>query len=297
MLLNRRDFVKIAGAGVGAVMLGLTQTGKVFASSSARTPAGNKKAMLYDASKCIGCRSCETACKRINHLPAETSGETGDTPHELSAKTWTVIKSTEATENGEKVELYLKRQCMHCTEASCEAVCPTGAISHQGTAVVINQDWCIGCGYCVQACPFGVPHKSEEEGTSQKCILCVGRTTQGLMPACVEACASHAVVYADRATLVAEGNRRVQTLIANGMKNANLYGETGLGGLGVMYVLPESPSVYGLPDAPRLATTNAAFKWVSGIVAAGVVATVPFWLLFKREKGLKDKADKTPPKE
>jgi len=175
---------------------------------------------------------------------------------------------------------------MHCTDASCEKVCPTGAISHQGEVVIIDQEWCIGCGYCVQACPFHVPHKDEEEGTARKCRFCIDRITNGLAPACATTCPSGALQFGERADLLATAQRRVQTLRSNGSPNAVLYGEDEMGGLNTLYVLTDSPSVYGLPEAPQLATNNAWAQWLSGAIAAGIVAAFPFWLLFKREKQL-----------
>jgi formate dehydrogenase iron-sulfur subunit len=275
MSLSRRDFIKLAGGGVGAVLLSqVTKTGKALA--SALVP---KKAMLYDASKCIGCRSCVNACEVQNKLTPES--------------VYTTIQSIPL---GGSQTSFFKRQCMHCTEASCEAVCPTGSISHQGDAVIINQNWCIGCGYCVQACPFGIPHKDEITGTTRKCVLCVDRTSIGLEPACVAACPQHAVIYGDRATLIAEGQKRVQALIADKVTKANLYGVNELGGLGVLYVLLDSPSVYGLPEAPRLPTTNTGVDWLGGIFAASFLGLFPLWFIFRNKEKQEPKANKNPGK-
>jgi formate dehydrogenase iron-sulfur subunit len=174
---------------------------------------------------------------------------------------------------------------MHCTDASCEKVCPTGAISHNGEVVIIDQDWCIGCGYCVQACPYGVPHKDEEgEGTARKCRFCIDRITNGMEPACAKTCPTNTIQFGERDELIAMGKQRVQSLKSMGYPNANLYGENELGGLHTLYVLTESPSEMGLPDDPVLATNTTWAQWLSGAVAAGVVAAVPLWLLFKRKQ-------------
>ena len=118
------------------------------------------KARLIDVSKCTACRGCQVACKQWNDLPAEHTTQTGtyENPPELSGSTWIKVEFREKP--GEW--LFRAHTCMHCTDASCEKVCPTGAISHNGEVVIIDQEWCIGCGYCVQACPYGVPHKDEE---------------------------------------------------------------------------------------------------------------------------------------
>lgn len=106
------------------------------------------RAMLVDDSECIGCRACQMACKQWNDNPAQETANRGsyENPPELPGMTWTRIKFTEKAQ-GDQVEwLFLKQGCMHCTQASCEAVCPTGAVRHHGQFVLLDQDWCIGCG-------------------------------------------------------------------------------------------------------------------------------------------------------
>jgi formate dehydrogenase beta subunit len=179
---------------------------------------------------------------------------------------------------------YRKNACMHCTEASCENVCPTGAISHQDGIVVIDQEWCIGCGYCVQACPFSVPHKDENLGTARKCTFCIDRVNNGQIPACADACPTGAIRYGTRTDLLTTARTQVQTLRNSGYTKANLYGENELGGLHVLYVLDDSPSAYGLPEEPKVATAKLPFQWLSGLLMGGLVATIPFWLIFKRKK-------------
>ncbi len=240
------------------------------------------KARLIDVSKCMACRACQVACKQWNELPAEHTTQRGtyENPPDLSGHTWIKVEFRERP--GEW--LFRAHTCMHCTDASCEKVCPTGAISHQGEVVIIDQEWCIGCGYCVQACPFNVPHKDEEEGTARKCRFCIDRITNGYQPACATTCPSGAIQFGEREELLATARKRVQILTANGSPNATLYGEHEMGGLHTLYVLTDQPSVFGLPEAPQLATTTAWVQWLSGAIAAGVVAALPFWLLFRRKK-------------
>ena len=243
------------------------------------------KARLIDITKCMACRGCQVACKQWNELPAVSTEQRGtyENPPELSEHTWIKVEFRERP--GEW--LFRAHTCMHCTDASCEEVCPTGAISHQGEVVIIDQEWCVGCGYCVQACPFGVPHKDEITGTARKCTFCVDRITNGLEPACAKTCPPGAIQFGERADLIATAHNRVQTLRANGHPNATLYGENELGGLHTIYVLTDRPSALGLPEEPQLVTSNVIGQWLSGIIAAGVVAAVPFWLLFRRKKAIK----------
>ncbi|MFC2071147.1 4Fe-4S dicluster domain-containing protein [Chloroflexota bacterium] len=281
MVLGRREFLKASAGATGLVLL---QPSRLITQVRAEAGTGSQSnvAMLIDVSKCMGCWMCYAACKNCNNLP-ETINPTREDPPELSAHTWTTLFTSH---RGDGEWIIRKHACMHCADASCEQVCPTGAISHQGAAVVINQEWCIGCGYCVQACPFGVPHKEHGAGggAAKKCTFCVDLQADGLVPACVEACPAGALQSGERTDLIQVAKTRVKALQADGYSNANLYGEHESGGLHVLYVLTDRPSVYDLPEAPQVATSQAVFKWLSGVIAAGVIAALPFWLLFRRKK-------------
>ena len=152
---------------------------------------------------------------------------------------------------------------MHCTEAACIEVCPSGALFHNEYGFVSqDNDKCIGCGYCVEFCPFNVPRLDASRvtgvGTMEKCTLCttpgLDRLSIGQEPACVKTCPTNALIYGDRDELVAEGRRRVAALQSsnpNAFPEATLYGERELGGLHVLYVLADSPETYGLPKEPE----------------------------------------------
>jgi len=251
------------------------------------------KAMLIDTSKCTACRGCQVACKQWNDLPAEKTRNWGSyqNPRELSANTWKLVTFREIDRGDEVKWLFLPMQCVHCTQASCVSVCPTGAAHHQGEFVVIDQKLCIGCGYCVEACPFGIPHSipgvgGRRKGTARKCTFCIDRVSNGLLPSCAKTCPAGAYKYGERDELIASGRSGVEHLKAKGHPNASLYGEKELGGLHVMFLLTEPASLYGLPEAPRPATSRVVGQWLSGLITAGIVAALPFWLLFKRKKEL-----------
>lgn len=249
------------------------------------------KAMLIDVSKCTACRACQVACKEWNDNPGEETRCWGsyENPPDLSLITWNRVSFHEIERKGGQVAwLFRPVRCMHCTEASCVSVCPTGAAHHEGEFVIIEPDWCIGCGYCVTACPFDVPRLGHgaEKGSARKCRFCIDRVTNGQQPACAKACPTGAIEFGDRGALIAKAHDRVAVLKGKGFADANFYGENLLGGLHQMYVLTDKPSVFELPEAPRFATRNLVGSWLSGILTAGVVAALPFWLLFKRKEEL-----------
>lgn len=251
-----------------------------------------EKAILYDATKCIACRACQVACKEWNELQAVPTINTGtyENPPDLSPATWLTIKFKEVAEGNTVRWLFGRHSCMHCTEAACVEVCPSGALYHHELGFVgYDKDKCIGCGYCTQFCPFNIPRLDAEPftgvGKMYKCTLCttpgLDRLSEDLEPACVKTCPTGALVYGDRDELVAKGRARVATINASNHRawpKATLYGETELGGLHVLYVLDDSPEVYGLPSKPEFPVSafihDAIFRryaWIVWVVAAGAL--------------------------
>lgn len=217
-------------------------------------------ALLLDLAKCTACRGCQAACKQWNDLPAEQTLNLGtyQNPAALSYDTYTLIHFKEhVRDDGNLAWLFLNQRCLHCTNAACVDVCPTGALSYNKMGLVsFDESKCNGCGYCTQFCPFGVPQLSVAstitgEAKSSKCTFCQDRTTNGLPPACAQACPTGAILFGDRDELVVKGRQRVEELKSKGFAAARLYGETELGGLHQMYVLQEKASLYGLPEKPQ----------------------------------------------
>lgn len=265
MQINRRDFVKGLGTGAAfALLSGATRAEKAYGAASGSVAGIHDRAMLYDSERCTGCRACQNACKRANDLPAESIGYDNlyDNPVDLSPKTWTLVKYGETAAT--KDLLLCKYQCMHCSDATCIKVCPTGAVSRNSLGFVdYDASKCSGCGYCAQFCPFHIPRLEGNTVTGkqvmQKCTFCAARVTQGKPTACAEACPANALIYGDRQALVQEGKNRLVAM--KGIyQNANLYGETALGGLHVLYLLKEAPALYTFPAAPAVPDTAVAWQ-------------------------------------
>jgi formate dehydrogenase iron-sulfur subunit len=228
-------------------------------------------AMLIDTTLCTGCRGCQVACKQWWDLPGEKTENRGtyENPPDLSPATWTRVTFHEV-ERGDTVRwFHMAWGCAHCTEAGCVEVCPTGALQHDAALgiVTLDRERCNGCGYCVEACPFGVP-RLEGGGLFgarkvTKCNLCQDRVTNGLVPACAKTCPTGAIRFGDRAAMVERGRARVERLVADGLDEASLYGDRLLGGLGRMFVLGAPPEAYGLPADPKVPLAVKTWKRVA----------------------------------
>jgi formate dehydrogenase iron-sulfur subunit len=169
--------------------------------------------------------------------------------------------------------------CKHCTHAACLDVCPTGALlrTEFGT-VVVQEDICNGCGYCVPACPYGVIDQRRDDGRVWKCTLCYDRLTAGQEPACAKACPTDSIQFGPLDELRERAAQRVERLHDAGVEEARLYGadpDDGVGGAGAFFLLLDEPEVYGFPPDPVVTTRDLPRMWRHALLAAaGVVATV-----------------------
>jgi formate dehydrogenase iron-sulfur subunit len=258
-----------------------------------------------DTSVCIGCKACEVACKEWNVIPEDGlfwTGESYDNTSALGANSWRHVAFVEQQKplllEGETAVLdeeplrWLMSSdvCKHCTHAACLDVCPTGSLfrTEFGT-VVVQEDICNGCGYCVPACPFGVldkrhlPRKPEdaplalpllgkkEDGRVWKCTLCYDRLRGGHEPACAKACPTDSIQFGELDELRERAHKRLHKLEENGWNGARLYGEDpedGVGGFGAFFLLLDEPEVYGLPPDPVVTTKNLPEMWVTTAIAA-----------------------------
>ncbi|HEV7908007.1 MAG TPA: 4Fe-4S dicluster domain-containing protein [Pseudonocardiaceae bacterium] len=164
--------------------------------------------------------------------------------------------------------------CKHCTHAGCLDVCPTGALfrTEFGT-VVVQQDICNGCGYCVSGCPYGViDRRPQPDGRANKCTLCYDRLRDGLEPACAKACPTDSIQFGPLDELRERAARRVEQLRERGVEEARLYGHDpndGVGGNGAFFLLLDEPEVYGLPPDPVVPTRDLPNMWRCAAMAAG----------------------------
>jgi len=264
-----------------------------------------------DTSLCIGCKACEVACKEWNHVPEDGlrwTGNSYDNTGGLGADTWRHVAFVEqrlplgvqsgipkslaqqaalegvSSSNGLQGErdaeglrwLMASDVCKHCTDAACLDVCPTGALfrTEHGT-VVVQEDVCNGCGYCVPACPFGVLDKRSDDGRVWKCTLCYDRSKDGLEPACAKACPTDSIQWGELGDLRERAARRLAAMEDAGVAGAQLYGDDpddGVGGFGALFLLLDDPEVYGLPPDPVVTTSDLPGMWALAGLAAGALA-------------------------
>jgi formate dehydrogenase iron-sulfur subunit len=253
---------------------------------------GQPVGFFTDTTLCIGCKACEVACKEWNQLPAELdpqsfrlSGVSYDNTMSLSGTTFRHVKFVEQFDLNDPNRiggrwLMMSDVCKHCVQAGCLEVCPTGAIVRtEFDTVFIQQDVCNGCRYCVAGCPFGVIEMNEH-GVAGKCTMCYDRLEAGLTPACAQACPTASIQFGPIDELQQRADARVIQLQQMGRSQARLYGRDDkiLGGLNAFFLLEDQPSVYGLPEAPKLPTRNlsasAGFGFLAALLAglAGVIA-------------------------
>jgi formate dehydrogenase iron-sulfur subunit len=235
------------------------------------------RALLFDSTKCVGCGSCAAACKEKNGLPDT------DAP-DLNDKQFTVVKKIAAKDG----EINYRRMCMHCTDPTCASVCPVGALKKtKNGPVVYDPNICLGCRYCIQACPFGVP---KYEWTSltprvRKCNFCDDRLSQGRPNACAEACPVGATIAGEREELLKDARQRIAAEPSKYVQK--IYGEHDAGGTSVLYLSSVPFESFGLPaNLPAEPLPLLTFRVLSKIppfVGAGSFALAGLWWLTQRK--------------
>jgi formate dehydrogenase iron-sulfur subunit len=253
-----------------------------------------------DTSVCIGCKACEVACKEWNLVPGgplDWTGASYDNTMALGADDWRHVAFVEqqapgrgapagdgapdvvgavAGDGGAGIRWLMSSDvCKHCTSAACLEVCPTGALfrTEFGT-VVVQEDVCNGCGYCVPACPFGVIERRQADGRAFKCTLCYDRLKGGMEPACAAACPTDSIQFGAVEELHQRAAARLGDLRGQGVDQARLYlagSNDGIGGAGAFFLLLDDPEVYGLPPDPVSTTRDLPGMWRAAAVAAGAL--------------------------
>lgn len=240
--------------------------------------------LLFDVTECVGCGECYSACKVKNGL--KEPKEDFLTDH-LSQHTYTVLEDHDGN--------YMRRMCMHCSDPACASVCPIAAIVKTAEGpVVYDGDKCMGCRYCMQACPHHIPRYEWFSNTPviHKCTMCYDRVKNGEQTACAEACPTGATLFGDLEELKIEAKRRIEE---NPDKYyPEVYGMTEAGGTNVLILSPVSFDQLGLatnlPNSPLPQLTQQALDKIPAVVGAGsVFLTGMYWLTKRKNQIAKEK--------
>jgi len=255
------------------------------------------KAILTDITKCIGCAECVNACKIVNELPPDLPREWQKNDG-LSARNWTSVLHNQ--------DYFVRKQCRHCKEPACASVCPVGALHKTDMgAVVYDSHKCLGCRYCMMACPYGIPRYDWDSSVPyiRKCIMCYYKIKAGELkqPACTSVCPTGATIFGEREDLLQEARKRIKAEPDKYLDH--IYGEFEVGGTNVLYItakdcpldflyyfnhsLEKNKNLKGQPNIfePIPLTT----KWAMGavpiaFVGMGAAMTGIYWIVNRRQK-------------
>lgn len=232
MGIDRRNFMRALG--ITGISLAV---GKNIGAAPPKKSEIEFRGMLYDSTRCLGCRACERACAKAHNLPEPQDKLEVGVLRKTSENQRTVINNY----NTSKGEVFIKKQCMHCNEPACTAACLTQAMYKTKEGPVIwRGEKCMGCRYCMVSCPFDIP-KFEYHSANpkiQKCDMCYDRIIKGQIPACADACPGDALTFGTRRELLEEANKRIFENPKDYQKQ--IYGENVAGGTGFLYVGPAS---------------------------------------------------------
>lgn len=300
---SRRSFLKQVGVIGGLAICGSASTACAARRqpnpSTATQPAGSRYGVLVDTTRCVGCRRCEKACNEINtDLPrrdADFFKDDGVFKHRrrMDDSAYTVVNKYENPADPSK-PVYAKFQCMHCRDAACVSACIVGALTRDATGAVMYDPWkCIGCRYCMIACPFQVPgYEYSNAFTPQvrKCNFCQqARLSKGQPPACVQACPMEVMTFGERDTVLTNAKNRIK---ANpGRYVAHVYGENEVAGTSWLYL---SGVPFKNVDLPKLGyqstpgytepIQHAIFKWFLPPLALFAALGGLWWYMSGRGK-------------
>jgi formate dehydrogenase iron-sulfur subunit len=232
------------------------------------------KGMLIDITRCIGCGQCHDAC-------AEANGNPQTPPETLSDRSWTAVLDKGG-------DVYVRKMCMHCQQPACASACPVAALykTPEGP-VVYDEARCMGCRYCMVACPFGIPRYewSSREPRVRKCIMCADRLKEGKPTACSEACPTGATRFGDREELLAEARRRIRE--SSDTYFPHIYGEYEVAGTSVLFLAPKDFASLGFPsnlqEGPMPELTHGVLSKIPNFAMAGGTALFGiYWIINRR---------------
>ena len=258
-------------------------------------PTKPMKAMLYDSTRCIGCRGCQVACKSWNEQPARPStffaGPGYQNPADLASTSWTVITYSEVERHGRVDWVFGKLQCMHCNSPSCASACPVEAlVKTELGPVIYKADRCIGCRYCQFSCPFIVPRYEWEKPVPfiTKCTMCFDRVSNGGVPACVKVCPTRAMAFGDRDEMIREAEARIASAPSEYLHH--IFGRDEAGGTCVLHLSSVSfDKLRYQADVPNevlhrytdtVGIEGPILSWVVGGLALGLSG---FWAFAQRK--------------
>ena len=236
--INRRNFLKKAAAIASVTAISTQGTN----ATPTNILSDERMGVLVDTTVCIGCRHCEWACKEAHNIPAGQLDEYHDRSvfknfRRPNEKALTVVNEFENPDN-ELIPINVKYQCMHCNQPACVSACIVGAFTkNDNGAVTWDTDKCIGCRYCMVACPFQIPTFDFDKALVpdiHKCDFCYVRTTKGLLPACVEKCPVEALLFGPKDEILRVAKKRIQRYPDN--YNKKIYGEKEVGGTSWIYL-------------------------------------------------------------
>jgi Fe-S-cluster-containing dehydrogenase component len=273
MSLNRRDFLKVAGAAGCTLLAGNSRPSGAATAGTGEKDAGEFYGMLIDTTKCIGCRSCEEACNGQNKLPPPQESFSSDKVFERMRDTtpdaFTVLNRFPNEKEPDK-PIFVRKQCMHCAQPACATACLVKALEKTPEGMVkYNKERCMGCRYCMLSCPFDVPKYQYDNPLPfvRKCVFCYDRVVKGEQPACSEACPEGASLFGKRRDLVETAKQRV---VADPAKyHSYIYGEREAGGTSWMFIGGPPPEKLGLRDRENVGTSSYPEK------TAGFLYAVP----------------------
>jgi len=279
MQISRRDFLKVFGASAAVLGVGarIAPPGLAPLSRSVPELSPDQMGMLMDTTKCIGCKRCVVACQTSHDLPVNAD-VTSLSPHALS---FVDVRNISPDPNKPVIKT-VKRQCMHCQEPGCVSACTVGALQKLPSGpVVYDSAKCIGCRYCMYACPYGVPtfEWSKQLSLMVKCDGCINLVKNGQPTACSAACPVGAIKYGKRSELLTIAHQRIDDPQANYIKH--VYGETEAGGSSRIYLSAVPFEQLGFPQLPDASAAEASEKIMHATpIIAGAMATVLTTLYF-----------------